>query len=82
MPVESCVPEQPSGGDAGSVAAIEFPQGLDAGGGDHAAVPGHDHLPEAEPVPDDLGDLRERGGAAGSPYSIWMLPFLPSREAG
>ena len=42
-------------------------QRVDAGGGDHAAVAGHDHFPQPEPVPHDLGDLGERCGVGGVP---------------
>jgi hypothetical protein len=53
-------------GDPG-VPAVEFPDGLDAGGGDHAAVADQDHLPEPEPVVHGAEDLGERSGVGGVP---------------
>ena len=40
-------------------------QGVDAGAGDHAAVADHDHLLQAELLPDHVDDGGERGGVAG-----------------
>jgi hypothetical protein len=41
------------------------PQRLDAGGGEHATIPDDDHLRQPEPVPEQGGDLGERGRVGG-----------------
>src|SRR5437868_6988570 len=40
-------------------------RGPDPGGGDHAAVPDHDHFPQAELVPHHVHDVGEGAGVAG-----------------
>src|SRR5207253_4572037 len=44
---------------------FQLVQGLDPGGGDHPAVPDHDHFLQAELLPDHVRDGGERGGVAG-----------------
>ena len=44
----------------------EFLQGLDPGGGDHAPVADHHHLPQPEPGAHDLHGVDERGRVGGA----------------
>ena len=49
------------------VLIVEFAEGLDAGGGDHAAVADHDHLRQPELAVHDVQDLGEGCGVGGVP---------------
>src|SRR5208282_2631841 len=53
------------GGGLGCPVVPGLVQGVDAGGGDHAAVADHDHVLQAECLAHDVHDGGERGGVAG-----------------